>query len=247
MQPQLYIVGDVHLTGAEGAFHAFLDRLAARGPARLVILGDLFEYWLDSEASERRYGGCLRRLRRLAAAGWRLDLVVGNREMSSGRRLATATRCQVHWPALDLVLGPRRLRVVHGDRLCRDPGYHLLFAVLSGFWLRACKACLPPLVQERIARWMRRRSRLAQLRRRRHRRPQGARLEMLDPARIRGSARGAETVVAGHIHQQWRREIAGVDLILVGDWSRSDGRWVEGQADGRLVLRHADFDFPSKE
>lgn len=238
----LYVCGDVHLTEREGAFHAFLDRLLARPPARLVILGDLFDYWLDTAESERRYRACLRRLRALRAAGWRLDLIIGNREMAAGRRLAAATRCRVHWPSLDVRLGPRTIRIVHGDRLCHDPGYHLLFAFVAGFWFQAWRACFPAVVQERVARWARRRSRRAHLRRRRRRtEPVGARPEMLDPRRVRATARRCDLVVAGHIHQQWRRRVAGVDLILAGDWSAERGCWVEFTADGEATLRRDHF------
>jgi len=247
VRPVLYILGDVHLTGEVGAFHAFLDGLARRPPARLVILGDLFEYWLDTAGATSRYRASLHRLRALARGGWRLDLIIGNREMASGRRLAAATGCRIHWPGLTLALGPRRVRVVHGDRLCDDPGYHLLFAFLSGFWFRAWKACHPGAVQDLVARWMRRRSRFSHLRRRRRRTPLGARPEMIDPRRVRAAGRGVDSVVAGHVHQQWRREIAGVELILAGDWSHSNGCWVEGYPDGSLILRRHHFDSRREE
>ncbi|MBA3846357.1 MAG: UDP-2,3-diacylglucosamine diphosphatase, partial [Planctomycetes bacterium] len=42
----LYIAGDVHLVGGPSGFACWLDALQARSPARLVLLGDLFEYWL---------------------------------------------------------------------------------------------------------------------------------------------------------------------------------------------------------
>ena len=247
MLPVLYIVGDVHLTEGEGAFHAFLDHLAARPAARLVILGDLFEYWLDTDAAVHRYRACLRRLVALRAAGWRLDLVIGNREMGAGRRLAVATRCQVHWPGLDLRLGGRGVRIVHGDRLCADPGYHLLFAFINGFWFRAWRACVPEFVQERIARWMRRRSRLGHLRKRRERSVVGARPDMLHAARVRAAGRCADTVIAGHIHEQWRRPVAGVDVALVGDWTHTAGHWIEGCSDGSLRLRSYDFSDDAEE
>jgi UDP-2,3-diacylglucosamine pyrophosphatase LpxH len=48
-------------------------------------------------------------------------------------------------------------------------------------------------------------------------------------------------VVAGHIHQSWRRTIGGVDLILVGDWPNGCGQWVEGFADGRLERKATGF------
>ena len=231
--PVLYLAGDVHLDAdCGGAFPAFLDRLAQRPPARLVILGDLFDYWLETDAAERRYAPVLTRLKALRRAGWRLDLVRGNRELVAGRRLAAASGCRLHWPVLDLVLGSRHVRVVHGDRLCHDPGYRDFSALLRSFWWRTWQACHPGWLQDWVAQQMRRGSR-AKARRRAavlSQRP----AVFIDLRRVRGAARGCDTLVAGHIHESWRRRLGGVDLILVGDWSGPSGRWVEGFADGRL-------------
>ncbi|HYE03931.1 MAG TPA: metallophosphoesterase [Planctomycetota bacterium] len=226
--PVLYIAGDVHLVGGPSGFARWLETLAARPPARLVLLGDLFEYWLETDGALARYGDVLARLRRLAAHGWRIDLVRGNREMSAGRRLETAAGCRMHWPALDLVLGARRLRIVHGDRLCHDPNYRAFAAFMAGFWLRALARCVPAPAQDLVARFLRRRSRARQARRSPRDRV------FIDRRRVQAAGRGVDTVIAGHIHQAWRRAIGGVDLVLVGDWPGDLGRWVEGFADGRL-------------
>ncbi len=231
--PSLYIAGDVHLDGGVSAFPGFLDALAGRPPARLILLGDLFEYWLETAAMADLHDGVLSRLRRLRASGWRLDLVLGNREFAAGRLLAVRSGCQVHWPRLDVTLGTRRLRIVHGDRLCHDPGYRLFAAVMRAFFWRGWYPAFPGAVQDLVARFLRRRSQAKQ--RHRHERPTGSRPRVfIDRRKVQGSARGCDTLIAGHIHQSWRRTIGGVDLILVGDWPSGRGHWVEGFADGRL-------------
>jgi UDP-2,3-diacylglucosamine pyrophosphatase LpxH len=240
----VYIAGDVHLPGGDPAFSRFLDGLLARGPARLVILGDLFDYWLDTPHSRARYADCFARLARLREAGWRVDLLVGNREMTAGRMLDAGFGDRAVWPMLTFQLGPRRVRVVHGDRLCDDPGYHFLFAFMRSFWFRTMRACHPGWIQEGVARMIRWRSRTKQLQRRRQPRSRGASEDMLFSPRVRAVGRGVDTVVAGHIHESWRRRIAGVDLILAGDWSYDRGHWVEGYADGRLELRRSSFSTP---
>lgn len=240
----LYIAGDVHLVAGDGPFVAFLDRLAQRTPARLVILGDLFEYWLESSACVARYAPVLERLRRLRAAGWRLDLVRGNRELAAGRRLAMASGCHLHWPRLDLRLGGVRLRIVHGDRLMCDPGYRLLATWLSSFWHRAWQQAVPTLAQEGVARLLRRRSQISQERRQRTgRRP------FIDPRRVVAAARGCDVLIAGHVHEAWRRRLRGVELILVGDWPSPRGHWLEVSATGIISACTADFSLlhPSPE
>ncbi len=236
--PTVYLAGDVHLDGSANAFPAFLDRLAARSPARLVILGDLFEYWLESERVAHLHDGVLSRLRALKAAGWRLDLVLGNREFAAGRLLAISSGCRLHWPRLDLTVGGRHVRVVHGDRLCHDPGYRALAAWMRAFWWRGWYPCVPVVVHDLFARWLRGRSRGIQVKRAR---APGRPRVFIDRRRVQATGRGADTVVAGHIHQSWRRTIGGIDLILVGDWPNGRGQWVEGFADGRLERRVADF------
>ncbi len=231
--PSLYIAGDVHLDGGISAFPVFLDMLATRAPARLVLLGDLFEYWLETAEMAALHDGVLSRLRALRTAGWQLDLVLGNREFAAGRLLAVRSGCQLHWPRLDLSLGARRLRIVHGDRLCHDPGYRLFSAIMRSFFWRGWYPAFPGVAQDLVARFLRRQSQAKQSRR--YERPPGGRPRVfIDRRKVQGSARGCDTLVAGHIHQSWRRAIGGVDLILVGDWPNGRGHWVEGFADGRL-------------
>ncbi len=238
--PVLYIAGDIHLDGgpadATSPFVRFLDSLATRSPAQLVLLGDLFEYWLETDAAAARYEAVLSRLRALAIAGWRLDLVRGNRELAGGRMLAVSTGCRMHWPHVDLALGNRRVRVVHGDRLCHDPGYRFFAAWIGSFWHRAWQSLHPAFVQDAVARALRRGSRSHQLEREEARpRPRPARSRVfIDRRRVQAAARGIDTLVAGHIHESWRRTIGGVDLILVGHWPGRIGHWVEGFAEGRL-------------
>jgi len=238
--PVLYIVGDIHLRDGTGPFPAFLDQLALRAPARLVILGDLFEYWLETTDACQRYEPVLERLRRLRVAGWRIDLVRGNRELCAGRRLEQAAGCRMSWPALDVVLGVVRVRIVHGDRLCQDPGYRAFASLLRSFWFQAWQQMHPGVVQDAIARWLRARSQAKH--RARAVRPAGQRKRVfIDPRRVVAAGRGCDVLVAGHIHEVWRRRVRGTDLMLVGDWPGMNGRWIEGFADGRLVAASARF------
>jgi UDP-2,3-diacylglucosamine hydrolase len=238
--PVLYIVGDIHLRDGTGPFPAFLDQLARRSPARLVILGDLFEYWLETSDACVRYEPVLARLRGLRAAGWRIDLVRGNRELCAGRRLEQATGCRMWWPALVVELGGHRVRIVHGDRLCQDPGYRAFAAWLGSFWFQTWQQLHPGVIQDAIARWLRTRSRATQ--RARAGRPAGQRKRVfIDPRRVVAAGRGCEVLVAGHIHEVWRRRVRGTDLMLVGDWPGATGRWIEGYADGRLIAASARF------
>ena len=228
MEPVLYIAGDVHLRNGHGDFAIWLDELATKVPAHLVILGDLFDYWLETDDAVARYQPVLDRLRALGAAGWRLDLVRGNREAVAGRRLEAAGHLTLVWPALDVRLGGRTIRIVHGDRLCHDPGYRALASILNSFPFRWWQRLHPAAVQDSVARWMRRTSKGSRPQ------PAGKRGPFLDARRVVAAARGADVLVAGHIHEAWTRRIRGVEVWLVGDWPPGHGHWIVGFRDGTL-------------
>lgn len=229
--PVLYVCGDVHFDGADLAFATWLDGLAARSPARLVILGDLVEWWIDDGASCARHEPVLSRLRRLRALGWNLAVVRGNREIAAGRAFEVAAGARLHWPHLDLALGQVRLRIVHGDRLVHDPRYRAWSVWTRGFAFAWALRLVPTRIQEAVTVWMRGKSR--------GHRPMAVNRIFIDPRRVRAAARAADVLLAGHVHQSWRRRVGGVDLILVGHWPAGRGHWVEGYADGRLERRSA--------
>ena len=231
-----YVLGDIHLNQEPSAFLSFLDELAQKPPARLVILGDLFEYWLESLCMELHHGPYLQRLRALKTAGWRLDLVPGNREMVHGPILAKLSGCTIHWPGLTLAIADKRWRVVHGDRLCYDPPHHLLMAWMRGFWWQPVPRVLPAFALNWIARYMRWRSRLRGLRHRRALRNGFQTRILLDYRRLQAAGRNSSGVIAGHIHEAWRRTIAQVELTLVGDWGPEVAHWVAIDENGQQHL-----------
>ena len=54
--PRIIICGDVHHPGGEGGvFARFIETLAWSKPARLVILGDLFEHWTEDRRAVQHH------------------------------------------------------------------------------------------------------------------------------------------------------------------------------------------------
>jgi UDP-2,3-diacylglucosamine hydrolase len=234
----MYLAGDVHLNGTNMVFARFLSELLQRPPSHLIILGDLFDYWVESPVLAKHHHQVLSLLRQLHQAGWRLDLVCGNRELVAGRLLEISSGCRLHWPRLDVQLGTQHLRIVHGDRLCQDPGYRFFAAWMRSFWWRGWGAAIPDLFKQLIARGLRYQS--LRQHRRRAATPTMRRV-FLDRRKVQAAARGCDTLLAGHIHESWRRQVGGVDLIVVGDWPGDSGHWVEGFRDGRLERRKKRF------
>jgi UDP-2,3-diacylglucosamine pyrophosphatase LpxH len=186
----------------------------------------------------RRHAPVLQRLKKLKAAGWQLDLVFGNREIVAGRRLSIASGCRVHWPALDIRLHNTTVRVVHGDRLCYDPGYRLFSVFMRAFFWRAWYPAFPGVVQDLVARFIRRRSAAKQRQRVVHN--DGSRV-FIDRRKVQAAGRYCDLLIAGHIHECWRRTIAGVDMMLVGDWPMGRGHWITLDAYGQAQSYSADL------
>ena len=230
---QVYVAGDVHLHDASGPFMGFLDMLSQRKPARLIILGDLFEYWLETERSMKAYTGVFAAMKKLRDAGWQLDLVLGNRELSAGERLRISCAVAIHWPDLTLTFGEKRIRIIHGDRLCHDPAYHLMATVLRGFWSRAFHLCMPAIVHHFITGLIRKRSigstKTPSAKRRLNK-------VFIDPRRVAAHKRHADMVIAGHIHRVIHQQVRGIELLVVGDWQLNAGYWVEIDEHGNTKM-----------
>ncbi|TVR47001.1 MAG: hypothetical protein EA402_01905 [Planctomycetota bacterium] len=236
--PWAVVCGDVHLrVGEVSAFTAFLDRLLLAPPQHLIILGDLFDYWLDNQSFTRSYESLFVQLHRLHASGVHLHLVLGNRELVAGPHLQAAAPWRVLRRRLDIECQGRRLRIVHGDRLVRDPGYRFFASVLESWWFRAWQACAPFALHQRIARLLRAGSQ----RKGRRNAEIGPPLRLLDPRRVEAAGRGVQSLIAGHIHQQWHHRIRGIDCHLCGHWEATEGRWLELSTDGGVQFCQGTF------
>lgn len=232
------VCGDIHLRPQqEDSFIQFLDELSEKSPHHLVILGDLFDYWLDSPSFVMEYDFLFRRLHSLSQQGWQLHCVLGNRELAAGPCFQKAFPGRVYLRKLDLETAAGRLRIVHGDRLVRDPGYRLMAAILSSWWFRTFQACAPLIVQQMVARWIRGKSQAKNRRVAEY----GPPLQLLDPRRVAAASRGCIKLLAGHIHLQLERRIRGCAFTLCGHWDEDVGRWVTISSKGEVALQNKHY------
>jgi UDP-2,3-diacylglucosamine hydrolase len=119
------ICSDVHLDASDRAGHAaFIQFLRSLDPAeveRLIILGDLFDFWFEyRHVIFSGYFNVLRALADLTDAGLALHLVCGNHDFWAGRFLRDSLRVAIHPAPVTLPFGARRVLLVHGDGL--NPG-----------------------------------------------------------------------------------------------------------------------------
>lgn len=207
------VVGDLHLDVDAGpselaAFEAFLARSEA--PV-LVILGDLFEYWLGPSHTRTPGGRAL--CERLAAFGGRVVLIPGNRDVLAGSELG-AYGIEL---ALDGVLATlpstKKMLLLHGDELCiRDVSYQRLRRFLRNPVVRGTLRHLPAFAIRAIARRLRRVPAKAT--------PKKAPLEVTQDA---GEARRrlieaeASVLVAGHAHRFRDEDLGDGQRLLILD------------------------------
>lgn len=235
MSERTLVIADAHLGSVEGdgaVFLSFLER-EAKGVARLVLLGDLFDLWLGSERlqtpGQRRVVEALRGLRR---QGLRLWYVEGNRDYFLGRIFSPDPFEAVAPEQLDLQIGGRRVRFEHGDRInVRDRNYQAWRRFSRSAGVAAAFNLIPPGAAVRLAAWLERRFRTTNARHRVHF------PEDLCRARARQVfAEGPARLFLGHFHRGWEwGETAGgraCRAVVVPAWHECRAGWIYDPAAG---------------
>jgi len=221
------VLSDVHLDVGDGGrerrtdFVAFLRNLDP-AVARLIILGDLFDFWFEYEhVIFSGYFEVLRALAELRDRGVELHLVCGNHDFWAGRFLSQDLRFSVYRDPVLMDFGARRVLFVHGDGLNkRDWGYRVYKRIARARPVIWVFRRLHPDRAMGIARWVSRNSRRMS--------------EVKDPAKgsearaLRAFAqetlrRGeADVIICGHAHAPAYEEFpapSGTGLYInCGDW-----------------------------
>ncbi len=143
----LYIFSDAHLGSGTPELEArkvdnireLFERVKADGD-RLVILGDLFDFWFEyKHAIPKDHHQVLFMLTELVNGGVHVDYISGNHDFWMDDFFAEHIGVQLHKDALDLTYDRLRLHMIHGDGLAKaDRGYRLLKRILRNpvnIWL----------------------------------------------------------------------------------------------------------------
>jgi UDP-2,3-diacylglucosamine hydrolase len=117
---RVWVTGDVHLAPDDSQratfFLAFLKE-AQRSADRLVLLGDLFDYWIGPRHGRAcAYRQVIEALEEAASTGFPLDFVAGNRDFLGPGELR-ALGLRVHGDAVVFDRDGKRTVVTHGDLL----------------------------------------------------------------------------------------------------------------------------------
>lgn len=222
------IFSDVHLDasvrGKErlSEFVAFLDEFVDSDVKRLIILGDLFDFWFEyKHVVFSGYFDVLRAFARLRERGIELHLVCGNHDFWAGRFLREHLGFCVYTEPAMMDFSGRRVLLVHGDGLnMKDWAYRVykpiararpvvwLFGLLHPDWAMA--------IAQRVSRTSRR---MAETREP----SKGSEARALRAFASETLQRGeADVVMCGHAHAPVYEEYPtphGVGLYInSGDW-----------------------------
>jgi UDP-2,3-diacylglucosamine hydrolase len=143
----LYIFSDAHLgSGTEEAeAHkiaqiSHLFEMVREDGDRLVILGDLFDFWFEyKHAIPKDHFQMLLMLGQMVRSGVKVDYISGNHDFWMDDYFEKQVGVAVHRDFLDIEYDTRQLHLIHGDGLAKsDWGYRILKRILQNrlnIWL----------------------------------------------------------------------------------------------------------------
>ncbi len=209
-------LGDLHLDpmGGEGTgrFLEWLADASAAGAPGVVILGDLFEYWIGPAQLEES-AQVLEALRELATSGAAVLVVPGNRDFLLDRRFEERAGARVLPHGFVGLTAGGRVLVIHGDELCTlDRSYQVLRRTLRSAPVRTIAPRLPGAVSRCAARRLRKASARAV-----DRKPSAKMEQQPEACLALARAHACSTVVCGHAHRYREQTLAGGVRWLVVD------------------------------
>ena len=193
------------------SFFRFLE--AHAGVDRLIIAGDLFQFWFDlGQMMPKGYFDILQALATLRRSGTRIDYLAGNHDWWRGAFWEDELGIILHAGDLTLQAQGRRILVQHGDGVGPgDHGYKLLKRVLRSPITRS----LAHLVHfDLLLHLAHRGDRMSH----RHTSQQPVDKQRLQVAARQAFASNHDALILGHVHTQLHDKTDDGELLVIGDW-----------------------------
>jgi len=216
-----WAVSDLHLHPSRPDvvehFRRFLQ-LAAERTSTLVILGDLFDYWIGPYAFHRdEFSPVFHTLRDVLQDGLDLHFVGGNRDFLAGNDLGRLLNVSVHRSRWTRRRNREHWLGLHGDTLChRDTSYQVYRRLIQNDFVGDAVRALPGPLKSLLIRRLRETSRkkVSSMQ------SGGPRLS---PGRVRAHFRqGYNHLICGHVHDPGGHTVEIGDrtchLWVLGDW-----------------------------
>ncbi len=193
---------------------AFLEEQAGRTDL-LVLLGDIFEFWIGKDKPTADYIPVIDAFERMRQQGTKLVYVEGNHDFHLGPVFTQKLDCKVLPDGGTIELDGKKVYLAHGDLANpSDINYRRLRNLLRGRMVRFLIRTLPVAFVQRIATSSSNKSRRSSG----NKRHQWTARNILQPYAEALIASGHQAVITGHYHNPFQLELEGGELIALGDW-----------------------------
>ncbi len=228
MRP-IFFVADLHLqnqhTPVAGLFVQFLELVAEKG-GDLYILGDLFDYWINSRFVRDRYRLVIEKLKEPVQAGGEVGFIYGNRDFLLQKKYLAEFGVKFYGESCSLHLGEQFFYLTHGDNLVEDTHYQLYRRWVWRAW-RLLDVIMPGWIKDGGAKKLRQQSRKIAA-------GKSAREFRLYEDKIQALfERGVDTIICGHFHKPGLKHYRGKHrLLILPAWGGHDqgyGLWEAGE------------------
>lgn len=181
----------------------------------LVLLGDIFEFWIGKATVSADHAPLIDMLERLHRQGTQLVYVEGNHDFHLGPVFTRRLNCLVFPNGGSIDLDGRRVYLDHGDLAnANDTGYRHLRRLLRSDLARILIRVLPRRLLVAIGDRMGHASRKNSA----ERYSRWPARETTRPFVNALLAQGFQTVVTGHYHQPFHEKQGDGEHVALGDW-----------------------------
>jgi UDP-2,3-diacylglucosamine hydrolase len=241
-RPVALFISDLHLQESHprtaDAFFRFLAQHAAAA-RELYLLGDLFEYWAgDDDLVSPFHQTIIHAIRAVADSGVTIYWIAGNRDFLVGQGFADAAGLTLLAEPHVVIIGERRIALVHGDAQCTaDAGYMAFRAqVRNPAWQQQFLAM--PLAQRKAI--------IAGLREGSREAHGGKTMDIMDVTAEAiadlHAATATDTIIHGHTHRPALHQSGARQRFVLPDWELDAepprGGWIAVDSRG-AITRHA--------
>lgn len=219
--PPVMFISDLHLPPSNldgsasmlSALSKFInDDVLGKNVSRLVILGDLFEYWFETYGQiPAEFKAACDILKAATQQGLCIFVIRGNRDFLLGPAFLRATGARLLPDTVTLRHGGRKVMLTHGDLLVRGDRRYLAWRWFSRSELfRGLISLLPSFVARRIAGGLRKTSEM-------EKNIKSARsMRFAESTLERIAKMGYDILIAGHTHIPEKRDVGAMRLITLG-------------------------------
>ncbi len=216
-------LADAHLENPQDpAYQHLLNFLRSqRGQIRhLVLLGDIFEFWVGyRHCVFSAYLPLLQLLQQLHSDGTKIIVVEGNHDFHVGPFFSDTLKSTIFCDDGCLNLDGKRVYLTHGDTLAATANYLRLRRFFRSSFAQLLIRLLPPDITWKIADILGKASK----KRRQHQPQQQYSLptQAISNLAQQQFAKGSDAFICAHFHQAWQERIADKPLLVVGNWGEN--------------------------